>query len=1325
MFAAMLAAVAVSLAEPPVAQPSQKPTRSEMMAAYKEGQTLQRVGYPAEAAEQYEKALAICEQIQGTDHIEGAALRSNLAPIYQKLKKNVEAEAHLNKALAICDAKVAKDSPQTVAVLRLTGDFYRQTGQPAKATPVLARLLAVQRAKYPAEDPRVTLAVNDLGVAYDEAGVYGPSEALLRENLAVREKSLGKDHPHALLSLQNLAHVYMNMERCEEALPLYGDWLERNARGYGEKHPAMEIILICLATCHRKLGHDAEAEKVYVRCLARHEQIAGKDDAQTAQLLRELAGVRMNSGPSGLAKARQCAERAVRISRTVSGADDAETGRAASRLGEVCHKEGKLTEAESSLRQGITILQAKLGKDHTETVWTTLVLTNVYLAMNRLAEAEATWQGALEVLEKQPGPPQTRLFEHLFVIASDLYNRLGNPDKGRARLERAVAGLESRLGKDHLDMAAMLIAAGASHRNLGQLASAKECFKRAVEIRRAKLGKDHPTVTEPLQAMATICVRMASYSEAEPLYLESVKICREKLGEEHPRVASCLCDLGFLYQRMGRTAAAEAIYRRGLAIAEKNRQQDVMEVILSYCGRLYSEVGRHDLAEPMLKKAVAMGEEFRGKNDPEFAWSLIYLSEEYGRADRYPEAEPVCRRALEIFETAKGKNHPDVMIALQHLGRIHVGLGRDDDADQVLRRSLAILQSGRTLNDRDLACTLADLSAVCIRRGRWEEAITHTMEERKVAHRQMLRVLPGLSPVEQLLFLARNERESFFSALSIGLAHPNSRQAVDASAEWLLNGKALAAEGMADAARLARQSRDPAVAAAVKELAFVRGELAKSILTPVVEGAGIGVAAREQDLKLKEQELVKQLGRMAGTFGRADSWVTLDQVRKALPPKTVLVEVAAFPIRQFDAKSGNDVFGTPCYAAWVIPPAGQGEVRLIKLGDLRAIDLAVAESRSAMEAFPQQIQALGERVAADKAAAACGKLSLMVWVPIQSAVGDATSVIISPDGGLGLFPWEALLTEYDKFLIEQKQISYVVTGRNLVAPTGQTAGKGAVVFAEPDLEVSLPDAAPAEPDSAWSAWAKTLFQSANAADRPAGAKPSEPREVVGKTKALVAALARYQGVAPTVYAGPQARESAVKSLRSPKVLVFTTHGFFAPDQAFDNLPLTDADRAFWARLNDYLRSGAERNLFNPVADPLLRCGLALAGAAHRSEAKGANDGILTGLEILGLDLAGTELVVVIACQGGVGAVRLGEGTAGLRQAFHLAGARTVVAALWSVPIIESDQLAEAYLANLAKKEGKAAALRHAQLALMATLRKRSGAAHPALWAGFTLTGDWR
>jgi CHAT domain-containing protein len=194
----------------------------------------------------------------------------------------------------------------------------------------------------------------------------------------------------------------------------------------------------------------------------------------------------------------------------------------------------------------------------------------------------------------------------------------------------------------------------------------------------------------------------------------------------------------------------------------------------------------------------------------------------------------------------------------------------------------------------------------------------------------------------------------------------------------------------------------------------------------------------------------------------------------------------------------------------------------------------------------------------------------------------------------------------------------------------------------------------------------------------------------------------------------QATESAVKQARSPRILHIATHGFFFSDQeappaetrgGFGDDPLRALDPRFskWAA---------------KIENPLLRSGLALTGANLGKS--GDEDGLLTAMEVAGMDLWGTKLVVLSACDTGVGEVRNGEGVQGLRRALVLAGSESQVMSLWPVLDDTAKDLMVPYYEALRQGEGRSDGLRQAQLQMLRSKDRQ----HPFYWAAFIQSGEW-
>ncbi len=938
-------------------------------------------------------------------------------------------------------------------------------------------------------------------------------------------------------------------------------------------------------------------------------------------------------------------------------------------------------------------------------------------------------------------------------------------------------------------MALVLTNWGALYREMGQWSRAEPLYLRSLQIAEARLGEDSSQVAWHLECLANCYRDMGLYAKAEPLYQRSLRIRKEQLGQDHPTVGECLRELGEFYRTLGQYAKAEPLYQSSLRILEASLGKEHRSVAGSLQGlaSLYTDMGQYTGAEPLLQRGLQIYEARLGKDHADVGRVRNTLARLYQRMGRFQDAEAQFKHGLQILEARFGKDHPEVAAAVHNLAELYKDTGRYAEAEPLAQQALDVRRArlGKehpaTVASQQLLATLRLLD------GRHAEAVrlTHLALQSQRAHQ--VRVLPALAESDQLTYL--QQAGSLDEPLSLALAGPLTDDTATRTAGWLINGKVVAQQAVAERMLLAREARSEEAKKQLQELTDVRQELARLTLDPTRRDPA-EARKRKEELTEKERLLSTQLHQHDERSWRDEPWVELDELTRRLPSGSAYVDFARFRVRDFRAADKSKQWKPARYAAWVTTP--RGEVHVVDLGEADVLDAAVRDARQTLDQSPRLITKAGSEVAAEQQAhATLARLADSLLKPLRPYLDAAPRWLICPDGNLWLVPWAALPLDGKTYAVENHTIALVVSGRDLVIDPLRLDLKAGppLVVADPDFDHRPSATAPAvrlaglscrgkigqrpvifefakegnlniyEGDQtrerigegSWSLSGRELsmqtrisrFTGQLSAGRVSGERekrdedgqiirdrwefrlPAETVAQLGQTRglpsqklqkvprlpgtaaegeAVAEQLRKLFGARPTMLTAQGASTAAVRAVRSPRALVLATHGYFLPDSA--------------AVAKN--RNSAHGRLENP----LLRCGLLLAGCNHAAEAEeGEDSGVLTGLDVVGLDLRGTELVVLSACETGLGEVRNTEGVAGLRQAFQLAGAQSVLASLWHVPDDDTALLMSSYFSRLASGEGRAEALRQAQLQRIKERRDKFGAAHPYFWAAFSLTGD--
>jgi CHAT domain-containing protein len=378
----------------------------------------------------------------------------------------------------------------------------------------------------------------------------------------------------------------------------------------------------------------------------------------------------------------------------------------------------------------------------------------------------------------------------------------------------------------------------------------------------------------------------------------------------------------------------------------------------------------------------------------------------------------------------------------------------------------------------------------------------------------------------------------------------------------------------------------------------------------------------------------------------------------------------------------------------VLPASKPDGLRLVDLGDAERAERLVGEFRASLRGRGGEAGRL---------------LRALLFDPLREALGGARRLVVAPDGELAHVPLEVLPTDDGRRVIDTYTINYIHSGRDVLRFGAEARGAGRPVVAG-DLEYGLSAAAPAarraggllsrlfgrllggraapEPLPPPTPVDGDAPQPAHDPERPAARFEQLP-----ETRREAVSVAGLLGVPP--WLGQAAIKGRLLECRSPRILHLATHGYFFPEPR-ETKPAGPGPRAPDARWES----------------PLLRSGLALAGANRRP---GSADGQLAARDVSGLDLVGTELVLLSACE--TAAVPTGRSVVGLQRSFLLAGARSCVTSLWRVPAPQRQEFLEDFYRRVLSGEPRAEALRAAQLALKAKHPE------PIYWGAFVCHGD--
>ena len=978
------------------------------------------------------------------------------------------------------------------------------------------------------------------------------------------------------------------------------------------------------------------------------------------------------------------------------------TGRQLHKKGRALMDKAQYSAAEAPMCDAIQIFKDLLGADHPDHAKGLNNLGSLYHVMGDFARAEPVFRQAIEIWKKAGGEGYPRYATGLNNLSS-LYHDMGDDARVEPLLRESIEITKRAVGERDPDYALSLNNLGRFYTHIGAYARAEPLLRQATEITKEAVGEGHPDYAVRLTGLGLLYLAMGDYVRAEPLLRESMEITKKAVGESHPDYAVRLNNLGLLYSARGDSARAEPLLRQAMAITKEalGRGHPDYAVRLNILGLLYRTTGDYTRAEPLLHESMEITKRAVGEGHPDYAKGLNNLGVLYKDMGEYARAEPLLRQAMEIWKKVLGEGHPDYARILSNLGFLYLAMG-DSVRSELWSR----------------------------------EAVERT-------NALFLELAPALAerPRMELLWSLRFALHGYLSAAQQAGVSP------EAMYRRVLDWKGAVFCQLDDRGIDNRPEMRPFR----EELASVRAQLARLALTTPAPGQRDRWRKQLRALRERKEELEADLGRKSASYRpqKLAAQVGPEKVAAVLPVGAALIDLIAY--RHFSLPQGakGKLRSDLRLLAFVV--RRDRPVSRIALGPSGSIDGAVKAWRRAIVTDRAELL----RQAADE-------LGRRLWEPIQPHLAGTSTALISSDGWLMHFPFAALPgRKPGSYLIEDLAIGYVGSGREavaLMAPEEPAAGgllaAGAIDFqGDPGGAVRLPLRQP---------------QLVVAAKERAGLAPLPGTRREGE---LARDLFRraFPDQPAVLLTGGEPTEGEIKRRLDGghwRAVHLATHGFFeSPDRIAALRAAVRREQPF-ALAPEPGQPDDDAATF--VLTPFLRSGVVLAGGGRApdsnkvdptSNASPEDDGILTAEEVQSLDLRGTELVVLSACQTGLGRRgRAGQGVLGLQRAFHSAGARAVVASLWKVDDAATTVLMEQFYTNLwSKKMPRLEALRQAQLTVLnnpalvtarrAELAKQRGIddkpeklpdggriappgdrpsrSNPAHWAAFVLSGDVR
>jgi CHAT domain-containing protein/tetratricopeptide (TPR) repeat protein len=945
-----------------------------------------------------------------------------------------------------------------------------------------------------------------------------------------------------------------------------------------------------------------------------------------------------------------------------------------------------------------------------------------------------------------------------WVLTRILWGRFGD-DTVRAAGNRSLAIRSRRYGAESVEAALSLNVLGRLTSYQGRAAESDSLYRRALAIQERVQGPNAAAVGQTYQNLGNLHINSGKFVAARDEYLHALEIAKRNNPAGSPVLGGIENNLANAYVNLGEYGTARGLYEHSISLTPADNANELSRRLYNYA-RLLQSIGDYDSSQAVLRRTLDIRLKTVGPRHSTVGltyWRMAYNEYALGELD---SAEADYQRAAAIVALGSQRKR-DLAYILSGRQVLALARGDLDASERLADSSLTLMREFFGPDNIPVASKQADVGDLRLRRGDARGALQSYQvaaasaraccSENSTASFSVMGTawaniaLGDYDAAARAAIDAGGQGRSAFSGFGVGLGERYALRmtatsqtvrdlavsgAIRSQRAELVSGayrvaathRAQIVDAVSARHRAWESSPDSTVQQLWRDLDVATRRLANLAFSEPEEYNATAVRAARDE----RDRLDAALARRSADYDRqrgAESF-TCGDLARSLPPGTALVSY----VRYGDCRPADSAaIATPlppsyawprrdaAYAAFVMR-AGDSSVSVFALGPATAIDFLVADWR-------ERVLSAAERTS-DRASRVRGvRLRERIWDPLAGALRGAERVFIVPDGTLNLVSFAALPDSTGYLAEHGPLLHYLGAERELLEPALATGEASSGLLAMGGVDFSAVPARASSGTATYRGLHSTCadFQAMRFEPLPGSLREAREVRSVWET-AAGADSSRSPRARVKVLVGAEATEDLAKREMGRFGMVhIATHGFFLEGPCGNATPGTRGIGGMTDPMRDSLA------VADLSEEPLLLSGLALAGANHRGAARrGGEDGILTAEEIALLDLSGVGWAVLSGCDTGTGEIHEGEGVFGLRRAFRIAGAHTLIMSLW--PVMDDATRAwmrELYRARLGERLSTPEAMRAACVASLRERRRLHQSTSPFFWGAFVAAGDWR